>query len=62
MIDYKVQDVPSMSLSPVQETTRIRLERMKKDLESRIQDINLAIHLLEKNPEIEQLTDLLRRI
>lgn len=50
------------TLSCVQESQRQRLVRLKQNLESRIQDINLALQLLDKNPEIEQLTDLLRRI
>jgi hypothetical protein len=50
------------ALSPVQESTRMRLERTKQHLEDRIKDIDRAVELLGKNPEMEELQDLLRRI
>ena len=49
------------SLSSMQETARQRLERRKKDLLSHLEDVNEAIGLLEKYPDMERLTDLLRR-
>lgn len=62
MIDYPQESLKESALSCVQESQRQRLTRLKQNLESRIQDIDLALSLLDKNPEIEQLTDLLRRI
>lgn len=61
MMDYPVNKMPE-TLSCVEESQRQRLTRLKQNLEERIKDINLALQLLDKNPEIEQLTDLLRRI
>lgn len=51
-----------LACSPVQESQRQRLERERKYLAARIVDIDRALTLLEKNPEMEELTDLLRRI
>ena len=45
-----------------EENTRQRLERFKQDLQKRMDDINQALALLEKYPDMELLTDLLRRI
>lgn len=50
------------ALGSNQESQRDRLIRLRQNLASRIEDIDLALALLTKNPEIEQLTDLLRRI
>lgn len=50
------------ALSVQEETTRLRFERQRKGLVSRIQDIDRVLALLEKNPELEELQDLLRRI
>jgi len=50
-----------MPRSPKQESTRDRLERTKKALLSHLEDINRALSLLEKYPEMEELTDLLKR-
>lgn len=52
----------SLACSPVQESQRQRLEREKKYLTSRIIDIDRALDLLAKHPEMEELTDLLRRL
>lgn len=62
MFDKACVDYPQAPLSPLQENQRHRLERIKMELMSRVQDIDRAIALLDKNPEIEELTDLLRRI
>ena len=51
-----------VSLYNVQESKRDQLLRMKKSAESHIADINPALEILAKNPEIEELTDLLRRL
>lgn len=51
-----------LACSPIQESQRQRLEREKKYLTSRIIDIDRALLLLEKHPEMEELTDLLRRL
>lgn len=51
-----------LACSPIQESQRQRLERERKYLSARIVDIDRALTLLEKNPEMEELTDLLRRI
>lgn len=60
MMDYPVAKEQTLSCN--EESQRQRLTRLKQNLEERIKDINLALQLLDKNPEIEQLTDLLRRI
>lgn len=49
-------------LSPDQESTKDRLQNLKKHLMDRVADIDQALTLLEKYPDIELLTDLLRRI
>lgn len=51
-----------LAYSPVQESQRQRLERERKFLSTRIVDIDRALDLLEKHPEMEELTDLLRRL
>lgn len=50
------------ALSPVQESQRERLTRTKQNLIDMIKDIDRALELLEKYPEIEELQDLLRRV
>lgn len=52
----------TLACSPVQESQRQRLEREKKHLTARITDIDRALDLLAKHPEMEELTDLLRRL
>ena len=52
----------TLAESPMQESTKQRLEREKHYLQERIDDINEALALLEKYPDMERLTDLLRRI
>jgi len=48
-------------LSPNQERTRDRLERSKKALEHHLADINRALELLDKHPELEEFQDVLKR-
>lgn len=52
----------TFSLSYGHEPTKKKLERQKKHLQEKIDDINEALALLEKYPDMEKLTDLLRRI
>ena len=52
----------TIGTSLVQESTRDRIVRQKNSLLDRIKDIDRALKLLEKNPELEELQDLLRRI
>lgn len=51
-----------MSLATLEESTKDRLERQKKHLLLRVADIDEALMLLNKYPDMEKLTDLLRRI
>ena len=51
-----------VAVSSCEESQRQRLERQKKHLIDRVADIDRALALLEKYPDIEELTDLLRRI
>lgn len=51
-----------LALGSVQETKRQYLERLKKDLLGRIEDIDRAIVLLDKNQDIEELLNLLQRV
>lgn len=51
-----------VALSPNAETTVQRLERTKKQFLAVVTDIDEALALLKKYPDIEKLTDLLRRI
>ena len=57
-----VEGKPSMGLSTMEESTKQRLERQKKWNQEKIDDIDEALALLEKYPDMEKLTDLLRRI
>ncbi len=63
-----VRDYPINKLSPEvptacdEETQRQRLGRLKKSLQDRIKDIDRALELLDKNPDMEELHDLLRRV
>ncbi len=44
------------------ETTRQRLERMKKNLEEQLNTLNRSLELLDKNPGLEELHEVLRRV
>jgi len=48
--------------SPIQENVKDRLVRNLKGAESVVEDIKRAITLLEKYPDMEELTNLLRRV
>lgn len=63
-MDYDLDTVKGvgMGLVSCEESQRQKLERSKKHYLSRIQDIDRALALLKKYPEIEELQDLLRRI
>lgn len=54
--------VNALAECPVEETQRRRLERSKKHFQDRIADIDRALALLDKNPDIEELQDILRRV
>lgn len=58
--DYQLSNC--VSLSPVQESNRDRLLRIKKSVDSTSKDIERALEILNKYPEIEELNDILRRI
>lgn len=62
MKDYPNEAKSTMGLACIEETQRLRLERSKKHYQSQIADIDRALALLEKYPEIEELQDLLRRV
>lgn len=62
MNKYEAVETAGLALSTVQESTKQRLERTKKALLSHVSDIDEALSLLEKYPDMEKLTDLLRRI
>lgn len=51
-----------MALSSVQESKREQLEREKKHLASRIEDIDKVLAMFDKYPETEELVNLLRRV
>ena len=44
------------------ETTRQRLERSKKLIETKLENVNRALELLDKNPELEEFQDVLSRV
>ena len=48
--------------TPTQMPIKERLTRQKKQLEEHIKDIEKALTLLERNPDIEELTNLLGRL
>ena len=52
----------SQAALPMQESVRDRLGRNLKGAESVVEDIKRAIELLDKYPEMEELTNLLRRV
>lgn len=52
----------AVAVNCVQESTRQRLERQKKALESSLEDVNKALELLNKNPELEEFHEALRRV
>lgn len=52
----------SEAMSPVQESIRQRLQRTKASLETRLEDINKVLVLLDENPKLEEFHDLLRRV
>lgn len=58
----KVYHDSGLAQCSVQETTRQRLERMKKHLQGNVADIDRTLELLNLHPELEELTDLLRRV
>lgn len=51
-----------IGLATMQESNRQRLEREKAHLLNRVSDIDRALALFDQHPEMEELTDLLRRI
>ncbi len=58
----KSSSLIGLASSPIQETQRQGLERTKKMFLDKIIDIDRALFLLEKYPEMEELQDLLLRI
>ncbi len=50
------------AISPVQESKRDYLVRLRQGLMSQIADIDRCLVIFEKNPEIEELTNILRRL
>jgi hypothetical protein len=62
--DYKDVQASGIgnALSPVQESKRDQLERERKHLMSRIEDIDRLIALMDKSPDTEELINLLRRV
>lgn len=62
-MSYGIQEKESLgTLSSCEEPTKDRLERLRKHLQGRISDIDEALALLAKYPDMEKLTDLLRKI
>jgi hypothetical protein len=51
-----------LACSPVQESKRDQLEREKTHLLSRVDDINRLLEIMSKNPDTEELINLLRRV
>ena len=51
-----------LACSPVQESQRQRLEHEKKYLTDRIAVIDRALAIFTQYPEMEEITDLLRRL
>lgn len=50
------------ALSPMQAKTRDILVQRKKHLEEQLADVNKAIDLLDKHPELEEYQDVMRRV
>ena len=61
MFDNNLKTVPAI-YNAVQESNRERLEREKNELLSRIKDIDRALAIFTAHPEMEEITDLLRRL
>lgn len=59
---YEDRPKAEMALSPREESTRERMERTKQHLVGKIKEIDRILELLAKNPEMEELQDLLRKI
>lgn len=53
-------NVPALC-APVRNTVRENLAMYIKNAEERLAELKLALSLLDKNPDLEQLTDALRR-
>lgn len=51
-----------VAMSPREESLRQCLERQKKGIEGRLEDLNAALALLDKSPELESFYDVLRRV
>ena len=63
MHDYPVEvNKAANALSPCEESQRKRLERSRSMYQRCIEDIDRALALMNKNPDIEELHDLLRRL
>lgn len=62
MYDHGLRAEPNMAVATLQESNRQRLEREKKYLTERIADIDRALAIFTAHPEMEEITDLLRRL
>lgn len=52
----------AVALSPMQESTRDRLLRVKKGLEEHLADVTQALDLLDRFPDMEKFQDIMRRV
>jgi hypothetical protein len=62
MNDYPTEAKCVSPLLSYDESTKERLEKQKRFFVDKIKDIDEALGLLNKYPDIEKLTDLLRKI
>ncbi len=62
MREYDAPQTELKAISPNEESQRSRLERNKKHHQDRIADIDRALALMDKNPDMEELHDILRRV
>lgn len=60
--DYGLAAKESVALSTTHESTRDRLVRTKKAIEEHLADINAALDLLDRFPDMEKFQDIMRRI
>jgi uncharacterized protein YjgD (DUF1641 family) len=54
--------LPEVACSPMQETMKLRLERRVNDAQSNLDDAKRVLEILNKNPELEELLNALRRM
>ena len=60
--DFQTKSVVSSSGMPIQNSVEQRLLREKKNLDQRLEQVNKALALLEKNPEVKEILNAVSEI